>query len=90
MATLQTLALVIGAIGFAIGVAILTIIVGIHQEERSWTLTRDQDAPTGCARLARRVLNARYDRNRFRPLDGPQAPVTGRSADYEPAGFGPR
>jgi len=48
-------------------VGLLTVvIIGVHQEERGWTL--GGQAPTVPARLARRVLGARYPVSRLDQL----------------------
>ena len=77
MAVIEALVLVIVAgIAFIVVTALVFIGIGIHQEERRWTLTQG-DAPTGFALLTRRVLGA-HCHGRFggpwpneRPQDGP-------------------
>jgi hypothetical protein len=68
MAAIEVFALLV-AIGFSIvGVLTILVIVGVHQEERRWTLGRP--APTASAMLARWVLGASYPAGR---LDRPPA-----------------
>lgn len=57
MAIIETLVIVVAAGFVFFALAALVVIMGIRQEERSWTLAYG-DAPTGVARLARRMLHA--------------------------------
>jgi hypothetical protein len=57
MAIIETLVSVAAAGFVFLALAALVVIVGIRQEERSWTLACG-DAPSGVARLARRMLGA--------------------------------
>jgi hypothetical protein len=57
MVAIETVGLVVAA-GFALVIiAAVTVIIGVRQEERHWSLARPHP-PTGPARLARRVLLA--------------------------------
>jgi hypothetical protein len=61
MTAIETLVLVIVAgLAFITAASLIVIIIGIHQEERHWTLTHGA-APTGVAALSRRVLGAHCD-----------------------------
>ncbi|HEU5419262.1 MAG TPA: hypothetical protein VFV41_16340 [Streptosporangiaceae bacterium] len=58
MAAIEVFAL-LAAVGFGlVGLLTILVIVGVHQEERRWTLGRP--APTAPAMLARRVLGTSY------------------------------
>lgn len=58
MAAIEVGAL-LAAIGFGlVGLLTILVIVGVHQEERRWTL--GTPAPTASALLARRVLGTSY------------------------------
>jgi hypothetical protein len=75
VAAFEVLVLVAAGMAFITVLALLVVIVGVHQEDRRGTL--GAAAPTGPARLARRVLGTHY------PLVSPRpAPLgTLRSLD---------
>jgi hypothetical protein len=59
MTAIEVFALGVATVGFVL-IFLLTIlvIIGVHQEERRWTL--GTSAPTASAALARRILGANY------------------------------
>jgi hypothetical protein len=80
MAAFESLLLAVAVgIAFIVITTLLIIIVGIHQEERHWTLTQ-WDAPTSMAALARRVLGAHCD-GRFEDLWAESVGHAPRDAD---------
>jgi hypothetical protein len=63
MAAIEVFALLaVGGFGI-VGLLTILVIVGVHQEERRWTLGRP--APTASALLARRVLGTSYPAGRL-------------------------
>jgi hypothetical protein len=80
MAGIEALVLVVAAaFAFIVVTTLVVIIIGIHQEERHWTLTHGA-APTGVAAMSRRVLGAHCDR-RFEELWAQSAGPAPRDAD---------
>lgn len=59
MTAIEMFALIAATVGFVlIGLLTILVIIGVHQEERRWTL--GTAAPTASAALARRILGANY------------------------------
>ena len=66
MAAIEVLAAVV-ALGLGLAGLLAVVIIGVHQEEKAWTL--GQTAPSVPARLARRVLGMTFPVSRLaRPL----------------------
>jgi hypothetical protein len=60
MAAIEALVFLV-ATGFGLVlIATVIVIVGVHQEERRWTLNRGEPPPTIAAVFARRVLGAHH------------------------------
>lgn len=57
MAAIEVLAVVV-AIGLGLAGLLAIVIIGVHQEEKAWTL--GQTAPSVPARIARRILGATF------------------------------
>ena len=79
MAAIEVLAVVV-AIGSGLAGLLAIVIVGVHQEEKAWTL--GQAAPSVPARIARRILGATFPVSRLaQPLTADEIDA-GRRDDH--------
>ena len=80
MTGIEAVVLVVAAaFVFIVVTTLVVVIIGIHQEERRWTL-KDGAAPTGVAAMSRWVLGTHCDL-RFDELSAPSVDRVSRDAD---------